>query len=97
VACRARRAQADLVRVARLPDGSLRLDPSGRLDGRGAYLCPDPACRDLALRRGALQRALRAPLPADLATTLEHADVAALRAGLAGHAPATMEGGAHGA
>ncbi len=97
MACRVRGAQADLVRVARLPDGSVRLDPAGRLDGRGAYLCPDPACWGAALRRGALERALRAPLSADIRTTLEHADVAALRAGLAGHAPATMEGGAHGA
>ena len=97
MACRTRRAQADLVRVARRPDGTVLLDPARRLDGRGAYLCPDAACWDLALRRGALQRALQKPLPAEITDTLEHADVAALRVDLAGHAPATMDGGAHGA
>jgi len=35
--------------------------------GRGAWLCPDAACLDTALRRRALGRALRADLdPGDL-------------------------------
>ena len=30
--------------------------------GRGAWLCPDPACAALAARKGAWARALRAPV-----------------------------------
>jgi predicted RNA-binding protein YlxR (DUF448 family) len=49
------------VRVVRTPDGSVRVDPSGKLSGRGAYLCGDSAkCWQTALkRRGALERALK--------------------------------------
>jgi predicted RNA-binding protein YlxR (DUF448 family) len=39
--------------------GAVVPDPGARLPGRGAYLCPDPACGERALRRGALQRAFR--------------------------------------
>jgi predicted RNA-binding protein YlxR (DUF448 family) len=63
----------DLVRIvaAREDDGPHRavLDPAGTLPGRGAYLCrgaisAEPArdCLALALRRGGLARALRAPV-----------------------------------
>jgi predicted RNA-binding protein YlxR (DUF448 family) len=40
------------------------LDPGGRIAGRGAYVCDEPACRERAIRAGALTRALSAPLPA---------------------------------
>jgi hypothetical protein len=35
------------------------IDPGGKLRGRGAYLCHDPACWKAALQRRSLQRALR--------------------------------------
>jgi len=41
-------------------------DPSGRLSGRGAYLCADGSCWGVALQKGALSRALGVPLPAAL-------------------------------
>jgi predicted RNA-binding protein YlxR (DUF448 family) len=48
------------VRVVRLPDGSVTIDPTGKLSGRGAYLCDSSACWQAALKhRGALARALK--------------------------------------
>ncbi|MDP8991798.1 MAG: YlxR family protein [Actinomycetota bacterium] len=53
----------ELVRVARDGAGELVLGPAGR--GRGAWLCRgSSACLDLAERRGAFSRALRAPVSA---------------------------------
>ncbi|MDA8309749.1 MAG: YlxR family protein [Actinomycetota bacterium] len=61
VGCGRRAPQGELLRVVRLPDGSLA---AGRtLPGRGAWLCEGSAsCLDRAVRRGSLERALRAPL-----------------------------------
>jgi hypothetical protein len=42
------------------------LDETGRQPGRGAYLCHDAACFDLAGRRRALAHALGTPIPADV-------------------------------
>jgi uncharacterized protein len=53
----------------RTPEGEVRLDPTGKAPGRGAYVDPDPACVEAAIRKGALGRVLRASLgPEDLAT-----------------------------
>jgi predicted RNA-binding protein YlxR (DUF448 family) len=49
----------------------MMIDPTGRLAGRGAYLCVDPACRRTALNKNILSRALGVPLPDDLRSELE--------------------------
>jgi hypothetical protein len=46
------------------------VDPTGRLAGRGAYVCRSAACLDKAITKGALSRALRTPLPTDLRASL---------------------------
>ncbi len=58
VGCRGKGGRSDLVRVV-VVEGVLVPDPRARLAGRGAWLHPDPACLDLAVRRRALARALR--------------------------------------
>ncbi|HYL39945.1 MAG TPA: YlxR family protein, partial [Candidatus Binatus sp.] len=42
-----------------------------RANGRGAYVCRDAACISTATGRGALSRALAAPIPPSLATELQ--------------------------
>jgi uncharacterized protein len=54
----------------RTPDGVVGFDPTGRLAGRGAYVCRSGDCLDKAISKGALSRALRTPLPADLRGSL---------------------------
>lgn len=44
----------------------MAVDETGRLPGRGAYLCRDAACVELAGRRHALAHALGVPIPADV-------------------------------
>jgi predicted RNA-binding protein YlxR (DUF448 family) len=81
------RPKRELVRIVRTPSGELMIDETGRVAGRGAYLCRDGACWTTALGRGALGRALEAPLPVELRETL--------RAGAA-KMMTTDEGGAGG-
>ena len=59
VACRAREAKRGLIRLVRTPDGQVEVDSTGRRAGRGAYLCANRACWEAALKRKALNRALR--------------------------------------
>jgi hypothetical protein len=46
------------------------MDPTGKMPGRGAYLCDKPECRSAALEKGSLQRALEVPIPAELRAEL---------------------------
>jgi len=64
VACRTSRPKRELQRVVRTPAGDVAFDPTGRLAGRGAYVCLGADCLDLAIKKGALARALEIPLPA---------------------------------
>ena len=59
VACRQAGAKRELVRIVRTVGGSVLIDPTGKKSGRGAYLCLQPDCWNLALRRGLLPRALK--------------------------------------
>ena len=75
VACRTSRGKRELVRIVRTPDGRMMMDTSGRLAGRGAYLCDDPACRRIALDKNILTRALHVPLPDELRSALQIAQI----------------------
>lgn len=59
VACRRSDAKRTLLRLVRDADGQVAIDPTGKRAGRGAYLCQDAACWEQALKRHALERALR--------------------------------------
>jgi predicted RNA-binding protein YlxR (DUF448 family) len=45
-------------RVIRTTDGELLMDPTGRLPGRGTYVCADAACQASPNREKAIHRAL---------------------------------------
>lgn len=70
VACKQMRPKRELVRVVRTPTGEVKVDPTGKLSGRGAYVCPDPKCADVGLREQRLQHALEAPISGTLADEL---------------------------
>ena len=73
VACRQEAGKADLVRIVRRPDGSVALDPTGRANGRGAYIHPTADCIAVATKRRALDRALGAPVPPEVLNSLRRA------------------------
>ena len=64
--CRERKDKRAMLRVVRGTDGSVSLDFSGKLNGRGAYVCPDPECLNNALRSRALERCLETPIPQEV-------------------------------
>ncbi len=71
VGCREMKPKKELIRVVRSPEGQVSLDFRGKLPGRGAYVCPDPACLAKARKAKALERAFSAPLPAEVFEELE--------------------------
>ena len=63
IGCGQSREKKELVRIVRTPDGTVVLDRTGRMSGRGCYLCNDPACFDKAVKKKSLNRALDVPVP----------------------------------
>jgi predicted RNA-binding protein YlxR (DUF448 family) len=52
-------------------EGTLRIGRA--LPGRGAWLCPDAACLEAAIRRGAVGRALRTSVTGEMLDDLRRA------------------------
>ena len=69
--CRERKAKRDMIRVVRCTDGEVRIDFSGKMNGRGAYICPDAECLKKALRSKALDRSLEVTIPEEVVIRLQ--------------------------
>ncbi|HXZ30397.1 MAG TPA: YlxR family protein [Dehalococcoidia bacterium] len=70
IACRQVRAKDDLIRLVSTENGIVEIDLFGKKPGRGAYLCPQKDCWELALRKNRLDYALRTRLGDDNRQTL---------------------------
>ena len=44
IACREEKPKKEMLRIVRNAAGEIRLDLSGKLPGRGAYICNNAAC-----------------------------------------------------
>ena len=69
--CRERKPKRDMIRVVRCTDGQVRLDFGGKMNGRGAYICPDPECLKKVRKSKALDRSLEVPIPDEVYERLE--------------------------
>jgi len=65
VACRESSDKRGFVRIVRTPDGHVVVDPTGKANGRGAYLCARPECFETARQRRRLDAALKVNLQDD--------------------------------
>lgn len=59
VVCRAVQSKRALVRLVRTPEGQVVIDKTGKLNGRGAYLCNQRSCWEAALTGKQLGKALK--------------------------------------
>ena len=69
--CRERKEKRAMIRVVRTPEGNVTLDFGGKMNGRGAYICPNAECLKKALRSKALDRSLEVTIPEDVYARLE--------------------------
>jgi len=60
-----------LIRVVRTPEGQVVVDPSGKANGRGAYLKIDAAVFEQARKRKVLDRQLGCPVGDDVFAQLD--------------------------
>ena len=60
-----------LLRVVRTKDGAISADPTGKMSGRGAYICRDIQCLEKARKKKSLERALKCEIPSGVFESLE--------------------------
>jgi predicted RNA-binding protein YlxR (DUF448 family) len=69
--CRERKNKRDMLRVVRQTDGGVTLDFGGKLNGRGAYVCPEIECLKKARKSRALERCLEVEIPQEVYDRME--------------------------
>ena len=69
--CREMKPKKELIRVVKTAEGEIKLDATGRLNGRGAYICRDKECLMKAKKTNALSRAFETNVSEDIYTGLE--------------------------
>ncbi len=77
IGCGLKSHKDELVRIVLYKDDEtvddvrIAVDGSGRMKGRGAYLCRKPECLELAIRKKALNRAFKQAIGQELTDELK--------------------------
>lgn len=66
VACRQVRHKSELLRVAKIAADEFSIDETGKLEGRGAYVCKSPECIATVIKRRNFDKVFKAKVPDDV-------------------------------
>lgn len=58
MACKQKKEKKQLARIVRVQDGSIIYDQTGRVSGRGAYICKKQECLDKVIKSNQLSKSL---------------------------------------
>jgi uncharacterized protein len=59
IACREKKSKRELLRIVRTTEGAIQVDDTGKLNGRGAYICRKASCWQPGLTSTRLAQALK--------------------------------------
>lgn len=66
IGCQESKPKRELIRIVRDADGILSVDRTGKKNGRGAYICPNPVCLEKAYKARRLEKAFEVSVGDDL-------------------------------
>ncbi len=66
IACGEMIGKKGAIRIVRTPEGNIVLDKTGKMNGRGAYLCNDLNCFQIARKGKKLERSFKLPISDDI-------------------------------
>ncbi|MBQ8318243.1 MAG: YlxR family protein [Lachnospiraceae bacterium] len=66
IGCRQMKPKNELVRVIKTPDEQVCLDKTGKMNGRGAYICLNSECYNKAVKSKGIERALKIAIPEEI-------------------------------
>lgn len=70
VGCKQAKEKQSMIRVVKNTEQGISLDETGRMNGRGAYICKNIACLELALKSKGLERSLKTVIPSEVIGSL---------------------------
>ena len=73
IGCREKKTKYDLIRIVRKPEGEIVADTTGKISGRGAYICKCVDCLNKAEKTNALSRAFEMKIDDEIYSALREA------------------------
>ncbi len=61
----------ELIRIVKTTEGEIKVDTTGKLNGRGAYICKNVGCLTKAQKSNALSRAFEMSVSPEVYSQLE--------------------------
>lgn len=71
IGCGEMKSKKELLRILRTENEGILLDSTGRKNGRGAYICPNPECMKKARKSKGLDRSFKMSVPEEVYDNLE--------------------------
>ena len=71
VGCREAKPKKTLIRIVRTPERTIIVDPTGKANGRGAYICPRNECLEAAIKSKRLSKALEVDITPEVMTKIK--------------------------
>lgn len=69
--CGEMKPKKELVRVVKTPDDEVLMDLTGRVNGRGAYICPDAQCLKIARKSKRIEKSFQMQIPDEIYDKME--------------------------
>ncbi len=69
--CCEMKPKKELVRVVKTPDDKVLLDLTGRVNGRGAYICPNADCLKIARKAKRIEKSFQMQIPEEVYNMME--------------------------
>ena len=69
--CQQMKPKKELLRIVRTPEGTVELDPTGKRNGRGAYICPNLVCFQTAVKERRFRKAFGVEVAPEVFVDLE--------------------------
>ncbi len=66
IGCNEPKSKSELYRVVKLSDHLLVVDKTGKMNGRGAYICKNPECLEKAVKNGGFMRSFKMKIAMDV-------------------------------
>ena len=57
--CYNKKNKSDLLRIVKMSDGSVKVDSTGKSEGRGSYICHDIECLEKLIKSKRLNKVLK--------------------------------------
>jgi predicted RNA-binding protein YlxR (DUF448 family) len=70
IGCNEMKDKKELIRIVRNKEGDMSIDLTSKMAGRGAYICKDRKCFDMAAKAKRLEKSFKCKIPDEIYDSL---------------------------